>query len=63
MTKKPGHTLYDTTMLLEKAGQKRIVTIKDFKEILHLVGKPDSPVEPPPIPITAYEEHLPKEFQ
>ena len=63
MTKKPGHTLYDTGMLLEKVGNKRIATIKDFKEVLHLVGKPDLPVEAPPVPLTTYEEQLPEEFQ
>lgn len=61
--KRQGHTLYDTAKLLEKAGNNQIATIKDFKEILSLAGKPDLPVEAPPVPITTYEEQLPEEFR
>ena len=63
VAKRPGHTLYDTAKLLERAGHRPISTIKDFKEILHLGGKPDLPVEAPPVPLTAYEEHLAEEFE
>ena len=56
MTKKQGHTLYDTAMLLEKAGHEQVATIKDFREVLLHVGKLDMPVEPPPVPLTIYED-------
>ena len=61
--KRPGHTLYDTNKLLESAGHRQIATIKDFKEVIHLAGKPDSPVEAPPTSVVNYEEQLPEEFQ
>ena len=63
VTKKNGHTLFDTDSLLEKVGNCPITTIKDFKEILRLAGKPDLPVEAPPIPLSSYEECVPEEFQ
>ena len=63
VTKKLGHTLFDTDYLLDKVGNNPITTIKDFKEVLHLAGKPDSPVDAPPVPLTTYEDSVPEEFQ
>ena len=63
ITKKNGHTLFDTDRLLEKVRNNPITTIKDFKEVLRLAGKPDLPVDAPPIPLNSYEDSVPEDFQ